>query len=209
MTQTTDTPPPITAPPVPDDKRVQIMLDLETLGTTPGSIVWEIGGAVIVNAEIAAFFHLLIDVNDAGECGLQIDAETLGWWMEQEDAAIANLKKALTGAGEPLRMAMEKLSNWIAEICQSYGDPHPLIWGNGANFDPVLLGACFEVLKMPVPWDGRDVRCYRTLKNLLPMVKVEREGVAHRADDDARHQARHLIALQAFHAEMLNAGGVK
>ena len=59
----------------------------------------------------------------------------------------------------------------------------------------MLLEAAFKAVKRPVPWKWSMNRCYRTVKNLFPDVKMERSGTHHNALDDARDQARHLMRI--------------
>lgn len=70
------------------------------------------------------------------------------------------------------------------------------VWGNGAAYDNVLLRGAYQRLYMPLPWEWRNDRCFRTLRKALPHVEAPtREGTAHHALDDARHQALHAVRL--------------
>ncbi len=72
---------------------------------------------------------------------------------------------------------------------------NPFIWGNGASFDNTILEECFRRTALEMPWGYYNDRCYRTLKNLAPNVKLERLGTFHNALDDARSQAAHAVAV--------------
>lgn len=69
------------------------------------------------------------------------------------------------------------------------------IWGNGADFDNVILASVYKRIGMEQPWLYRNNRCYRTLKALHPEIPIERVGTHHNAVDDAESQARHLLAI--------------
>lgn len=185
------------------------MLDLETLGTSAGSVVWAIGAVAATKLgdgrwEIGenSAFYALISVEDVGNHGLQIDPSTLAWWMKQSPEARAELQKALEG-GDGVLSLPEALDQFLFWLCERTVDSRTFgmigelrLWGNGADFDPVLLGACYDATKTPRPWGPKSARCYRTLKELYPEITLERGvGVHHRADHDALAQMRHLVAL--------------
>jgi len=69
------------------------------------------------------------------------------------------------------------------------------VWGNGADFDLPILAAAYKAAGGPPPWKPYNGRCYRTLKNLAPSIKLERQGTHHQALDDAVCQAKHLIKI--------------
>lgn len=69
------------------------------------------------------------------------------------------------------------------------------VWGNGSDFDNVILRNAYAAIGSTYPWRYNDNMCYRTIKNLAPDVKMARQGVHHNALDDARSQALHLIAI--------------
>ena len=69
------------------------------------------------------------------------------------------------------------------------------VWGNGATFDNVILSNAYKAAGMEQPWKFWDDRCYRTVKGLLPDIKIERLGTHHNAVYDAMSQARHLQFL--------------
>ncbi len=70
-----------------------------------------------------------------------------------------------------------------------------MIWGNGADFDLPLLWSAFRAVGIMKPWAPYSGRCYRTMKNLVPTVMMMREGMHHRALDDAISQANHLARI--------------
>ncbi len=64
------------------------------------------------------------------------------------------------------------------------------VWGQGANFDPVLWEASLHLLGMRPPWKFWDVRCTRTAYDMggFSPFSVKRVGTYHNALDDAKHQ---------------------
>lgn len=163
--------------------RNRVMLDLETMGTRPGCAIVAIGAVRFDDEGEVASFYRRVDLEDAVRCGLSMDAETVKWWMGQADGVRAEW----IGKGVGLENALLGFKHWLGEVDE--------LWGCGADFDNAILGAAYEAVGLPVPWNFRANRCYRTVKALAPGLRVEREGYHHHALDDARHQVRHLLAI--------------
>jgi len=164
--------------------KTQIMLDIETLGTRPGSVITSIGAVKFGQGQIWSEFYTRIDMQSAVDAGLVIDPSTLLWWLKQSPAARSELLKPSI----PLAQALQKFSEWVE-------DPDAEVWGNGVGFDNVLLATAYAYLQVKPPWTHWNDRCYRTLKNLNPRCEMDREGVHHHALDDARSQAIHLMDI--------------
>lgn len=167
-----------------------VMIDLETLGTGSYAAILSIG-AVVFDPDTQSLgreFYAVVDPQSCVDHGLRIDVSTVMWWMKQGDVARA----ALTVKGVPLPAALNGLAQWMPEA--------PEVWGNGATFDNVILSNAYKAIGVAQPWKYYNDRCYRTLKNLFPNVPMPTfDGIAHRAIDDAKMQARHanLILLHA------------
>jgi len=164
--------------------KTQIMLDLETLGTLPGSVLVAIGAVKFDGEKITDEFYVRIDAASCAKLGLQMDTETVLWWLQQADGPRLEITKPAVGLAE----ALYNFSAWV-------GDDEAEMWGNGAAFDNVLLAGAYRAAGQKPPWEFWHDRCYRTMKNLYPQVTMQREGVHHHALDDARAQARHLMAI--------------
>lgn len=151
---------------------LDIMLDLETLGTRPGCVIAQIGAVAFEEATITQPFFAKVDITDAQREGLVIEAETVKWWLKQEDGARAEI-----GDGLRLGKALWAFTMYHATITGLNGGQKPKIWGNGAAFDNVILRAAYEKAKIEAPWAFWDDRCFRTLKNLLLMWAGEQSRV--------------------------------
>jgi len=167
---------------------VDAMIDIETLGTAPGSAILSIGAVMFGPAGLAEEFYAPISLASCTAAGLTIDPETVEWWMKQSEAARA---AAFREGAEPLPRVLSRFSTWFDQV----GAERP--WSQGANFDPPLLEAAYRACGMTPPWKFRDVRDTRTLYEQAD-VKVDRaRGTHHNALDDARAQAEAaVIALQ-------------
>ena len=71
-----------------------IMIDLETLGTTPGSVILSVAAVPFVRGpgstrsrRRANAFYAKISLKDSLRRGFSVDADTLVWWMGQNRAA--------------------------------------------------------------------------------------------------------------------------
>jgi len=161
------------------------MLDLETLGTSPGSVIVAIGAVKFGEGKIISEFYERVNAESCAKLGLKIDAATVMWWMGQNDEA----RKEITKPGGELADVLSDFYSWV------FGPDVVEMWGNGANFDNVLLSDAFAAAKIPRPWKYSNDRCYRTVKNLHPEVQMDRNGTHHNALDDARSQAMHLMEI--------------
>lgn len=164
------------------------MLDLETLGNKPGCVIVAIGAVRFGGGELGDEFYNRIDARDAVKCGLKLDVGTVLWWMKQSDAARQELNRDDTWSLE------EALGNF-RNYCNTQPRNENIIYGNGSDFDNAILKEAYEITGLVEPWAFWNNRCYRTLKALRPEIKIENVGVKHNALDDAKAQARHLMAM--------------
>ena len=65
--------------------KTQVMIDLESLGTKPGSALVALGAVKFGNGEILAEFYERIDVESCVQLGLEMDTSTVMWWLKQAD----------------------------------------------------------------------------------------------------------------------------
>ena len=159
------------------------MIDIETLGTDPGCAIVSIGVVEfsISDGPVDGLF-LSVDVESCQARGLEIDANTLAWWLGQSAAA----REQLTG-GDDLEVALAELTAFVGGADE--------IWANSPAFDCAILRAAFEAVGIECPWRYYQERDYRTCRETLPTwPDREQESVAHNAVDDARFQAECLAA---------------
>lgn len=165
-----------------------IMIDVETLGVRPGSVILSIGAVAFDAVKITGRYHKNINTKTCLEAGLETDPETLAWWQDQDEAARQVITKAAT-TGEPIASTLWDFRNWFHRNGK-------LAWGNGADFDLPIVSEAFRRCGLGLaPWHSYNSRCYRTLKNLRPDIQIVRVGMHHDALSDAESQALHAIAL--------------
>lgn len=170
-----------------------LSVDLETMGTNPDAPINSIGGKFFnpATGEMGPEFSKAIDLETSG--GI-IDRKTIKWWAKRSREA----QSAIFTDEIPLDDALLQLREFINEnSCESFVQ----IWGNGANFDNVILRRSYERQGIPCPWryyNDRDVRTIVELGNSIGFdvrMAIPFEGVPHNALDDARHQAKQVSAI--------------
>jgi DNA polymerase III epsilon subunit-like protein len=168
---------------------MDIMVDLETMGTGYDAAIVSIGAVVMVDTQrdgLGADLYIPVSLQSSMDHGLSVSAGTIMWWMEQDEPA----RLALVDGAVPLPRALELLTEFIRGAANDVVSSVK-IWGNGATFDNVILRNAYKACGMEAPWRFWNDRCYRTLKALHPEVKLpDRGGVHHNALDDARYQAK-------------------
>lgn len=182
------------------------MLDLETAGTTPGSLIWSIGACVFDDNGIlgekefaVSCFHAYLDPIQQARIGMTIDPGTVLWWLGQKPEA----QKALTigsnmvcgkdNVGPALHTFDQFLK--INEVTE--------IWGNGADFDIPLLAALYRAMGYgsALPWKYNAGRCVRTVFASIGKRCGDfgtENVLAHDALQDAIYQAKEVTKALAF-----------
>ncbi|NEM02948.1 exonuclease [Escherichia coli] len=170
-----------------------LSVDLETMGTNPDAPINSIGCKFFdpATGEMGPEFSKAIDLETSG--GI-IDRKTIKWWAKRSREA----QSAIFTDEIQLDDALLQLREFINE---NSGESFVQIWGNGANFDNVILRRSYERQGIPCPWryyNDRDVRTIVELGNSIGFdvrMAIPFEGVPHNALDDARHQAKQVSAI--------------
>jgi hypothetical protein len=164
---------------------IQVMIDLETMSTEPNAVIVSIGAVKFsVEDGIIDKFYQTVDAHDGKKLGLHISQDTVRWWKTQS----AEARAAIAKDPMKLRPALEKFSRW-------YGTKTCPTWGNGSDFDLVILKSSMSAVDMFPPWKFWDSRCYRTMRAVFELDKPESKGVLHNALDDAVQQTEHLLTI--------------
>ncbi len=172
-----------------------VMIDLETLGTTPGSRILSIG-ACFFNREGASKderFYAVLRQSDQIKKNMTTDPGTIAWWNQQTDRAKEVLEDAHS-QDESWEVA-EALGLFTRFLNESSSSELVRVWGNGAGFDNVLLWELYHRFDLVAPWKFYNDRCYRTLKNVFHWVPKLASEVSHHALEDAVAQAEHAAAI--------------
>jgi hypothetical protein len=178
-----------------------VMLDLETMDTAATAAITAIGAVKfdLVTGEIGETFYRKISLQSSIDRGLTVSGSTIQWWLKQNEQA--RLEMAEEGISLPdalwefalyigAERSLEDDHDWVKSTAK--------IWGNGAAFDNAILAYAYSKVKLDLPWNFWNDRCYRTLKEVRPEVELVREGTHHNALDDAISQAKHLCRVVSY-----------
>lgn len=170
-----------------------VVLDLETMGTRPGSAIGSIGAVQVdlANGLLGEEFYQVIDLETAQAAGLVLDAATVKWWLRQ-DARVR--QEMVTDYGREMDAVLEEFASWLGLL-----GPGVRVWGCGPSFDCALLAEAYRKMLWPVqlPWDYRNERCLRTVRAMYPQVVSagHEKRLPHHALHDAVHEAKVLVAI--------------
>jgi exodeoxyribonuclease VIII len=173
-----------------------IMVDLETMGTGSNAAIVSIG-AVEFDFEknkVGKEFYQVVSLSDDDESGIR-DKSTEAWWNKQSEEA----RFVLTLPGLHISEALKEFTKFV---CSCGSQRNVKIWGNGSDFDNVILVNAYRRCNLSLPWEYWNHRCYRTVKNLFKDVKMVRSGTHHNALDDAKSQAEHLLMMLGIPQEV-------
>lgn len=172
------------------------VLDLETLGKGPRAAIVAIGCVRIEQGTINGSLYRRVSLETSLQAGLQVDASTIEWWLQQDETAQGEIYKP--GAIR-LESALAQLADFM-ELTPGEDPTNCLLWGNGSSFDNVIIGNAFDACGIQRPWHFRNDRDLRTLLALYPEAKaLPFEGIKHHALDDAKHEAKQLLMALNLH----------
>lgn len=164
-----------------------IMMDLETLDVTPSALVVSIGAVRFGPDGLGETFYRVLEMDGQPAHGRTISPDTVKWWLRQDVLAKAVFD-------HPTHLVVAALGDFAGFVIPDSGSR---MWGNGASFDNVILASLYASYGFRAPWHFTDDRCFRTLKNLVPLEPgegVQFRGTPHNALDDAIYQAEMAIA---------------
>lgn len=171
-----------------------IMLDIETLGTRPGSVILQVAAVKFdpITGAVGDSFCSSVPTSQQHRRGATRDEATNDWWLDDPERS-AILQRITCPFGE-VTVVLNALANFVVD-----SNP-PRLWASSPNFDMVLLEDLYRRFSVSVPWTYRQ---FRDLRTLIDLVGAERysdilpapEG-AHDALVDARYQAQ--VACRAM-----------
>lgn len=160
-----------------------IMLDLETLATSPDSVILTFG-AVQFNPfdpdeELDTGLYYRINVDEQITLGRNVDQGTVDWWGQQSEEV---REEAL---GEHDRVSLEEFTRELNRFVVGADR----IWAQGPVFDIVILENLYRQLNKPAPWPYYSIRDSRTLLKALGDSRVA-GSMLHNALADCVSQAQ-------------------
>lgn len=172
-----------------------VMLDLETVGQGSNAAIVALGAVEfdIATGATAFEFYAVIDLKSSLAFGEPIDASTFEWWMQQDTAA---RQIFFNDERQELNLVLDNFTEWLHKI----GKDTIRVWGNGDDFDNVILQNAFKTTGYrDAPWPHYANRNVRNMVDLgldllgiNPKHDLPFEGTRHNALDDAKHQAKYV-----------------
>lgn len=154
-----------------EKKFKHVMIDTETLGRAPGSVVRSVAAVEFdpQTGETGRQKVWKIDLADSIRYGLKVEASTLKWWMMQSDEARSDF---VEGAETPLVDFLEDFMQFIAATDE--GNDFTL-WCLQLDFDVAMLRSMYSWYNLNVhgcdeevlPWNFRKVRDVRPYMDAL------------------------------------------
>lgn len=159
------------------------MLDLETFGTTPGSVIRSIGAVQFdPRTGIGAEFYANITEEDQLIRGATKDQRTIEWWASQS----AESQAQLLVDQKPVDQVLNEFRLWFKSNGLRF------VWAQGSAFDCTLWEATSRMFQVKEPWQFWNTRDTRTAYDMagLNTKTISRHGTYHNALDDSKHQVR-------------------
>lgn len=167
---------------------INVMVDLETYGSTPGCVIRSIGAVAFTldGGPLIPDLYQNVTLASCLDAGLRVEAETEAWWRARPRVT----REALEADAASLLGTLLRFTDWYRSVAASH------LWCHGASFDVPVLACAYRAVRLSVPWDHRTVRDTRTLYDLVGFdpAMVARVGDAHNALADAIYQAECVVA---------------
>lgn len=193
---------------------MDFMLDIETLGTVPGSPILQIGAKGFYRDRpsedwLFEHFDVHIDLQSSMDLGLMgITADTLEFWFRQDSTLAYDV---LFNSGRfnretmSVAEALAALNQWAQEQAEAH-DAGELDrvkwWAKGPDFDMGLLEEAYRLTGIDIPWKYNLKRDLRTVQDITgcPDDSIPFQNpVEHDAVADVEHQIavlRHCLGVQ-------------
>ena len=171
------------------------VIDLETLGTRPGSVILSAGIVCFDSTMLQSFddlcdqgIEIQFDVEEQMARGLSTDPKTIKWWSEQSEEA-----------RQALNTQEKRNPRDLYDALKPLGEVHyfnKLKWyARGPSFDHSLFEAMLNEFNVSPPWKFWNQRCTRTICDVFGISDEARKStmpshmVPHCALHDAAHDA--------------------
>jgi len=161
---------------------MHVMLDIETLATTPDAVVMSVG-VVKFDPHTGTPYNKTLwrpDIDEQTERDRHISDSTLEWWAKQPDHI---QEDAFSDQGRiPVTEFMKELNRYCVGMDK--------IWCQGPQFDMLILENLYIQWGHHFGWQFWQVMDCRTLFQLMPVdPRKAIQQDLHSADADAYYQA--------------------
>jgi hypothetical protein len=136
---------------------MDVMLDLETLGTQPGCVILTLGAVKFdpyrIDLEPGPGLYIRPDVDEQIAQGREVQEDTLAWWGQQNEEV---REEALGTEGRvPVEQMYRELNRFLVGVNN--------IWAQGPVFDIAILENLYMQYGWPTPWQFWQISDCRTL----------------------------------------------
>jgi len=171
-----------------------IMLDIETLGICPNSVILTIGAIKFnIKDEIKEIkqlkdtkdcFYVRINFKSCINLEMEINEDTVNWWEEQSKEAQYEVFKHKDRVD--IKEGLTKLSDFLKNS--------NTIWANSPSFDCVILENAYKLCKLEIPWKFWNLRDTRTVYALgnIKLKDYSSKTESHNSLYDCYNQIRAL-----------------
>ena len=139
-----------------------IMVDCETLGTTPNTT--PVLQLALVSFDPQTFeakeeFEIFLPLNEQLQKGRKPDQGTVDWWGKQNADVLKYIMEGVNAAN-PMSEQLFKVYHWILGQCERTGkkpNAQTVFYAKPAAFDFPFVDGLFQEYKVPSPFHYRDV----------------------------------------------------
>lgn len=133
------------------------MIDIETLGERPGSIMLEVAIVYFdLQGNTSIGVSIPIDPVSSAKAGLNMTVSTVMWWMKQDAEAINSVANP-TSTPLDIKFALGQINYFLRNI--------DYVWSHN-TFDPVIIMENFKVLDIPMEFKHTKFMDLRTIAAL-------------------------------------------
>ena len=174
-----------------------VMLDIETLGTTPDACILQVGVVWWDSHGIHDGISFNLSITEQTNLGRKIDPQTVAWWMDS--SVSGDVRKNVLERSETVSLqdGLRSLNDYIGSIDEDLMNG-VVVWANPPQFDISIVRSAMEQVGIIPTWEHWQERDLRTLRNICKQfgIKFEQKNSNHHsALSDARHQAMEVINL--------------
>jgi hypothetical protein len=154
-------------------------IDIETLGTSPDTVVLTIGGIKFNPHEddgLHSEFYYRLDADEQINMGRSVDEKTIQWWETQSE----EVKNEAMSPDDRVSVeeTLRALNKWLVGVDK--------LWCQGPVFDIGILQDLYTGIDLHWNWAFWDIRDSRTLFGLMDKdPRKEIDFAAHNALADA------------------------